>query len=923
MLINIDKKENYIMNLTKGHTILKISLCGAFVLLLLLSLSSISLAQKPFIEKALMPTSRLSLGTAVVDGKIYAIGGLQTETIPLSVVEVYNPVIDKWDTERTPMLTARGAFGCAVVDGKIYAIGGGISGPNPLSIVEVYDPVTDSWATKASMPTARSAAAACTVNGKIYVIGGTLQNSDTLAGTSIVEEYDPATNTWTTKKDKPTPGWGLRACALDGKIYVTGGNIKWPNISAVLEVYDPVKDEWDTTKTPMSIPKYSHSISALNGNIYSFGGWNNCSTGPFYTKVEVYNPTTDTWTQRTDMPLTLGELSTVALGDKIYIMGGTSTLHPFTGVSNVYEYDPAVSIPEFTQILSGAIYSSTGHHVASGWFDMDNDNDMDVIITNSSGYNYTNHPNLMYKNEGNGNFTQVTNTEYTLQSIATGLPGPFGDIDNDGDQDLINANWTGSIHYIYQNDGYGNFELLKDTQKPSGAVSVLFDLDNDSFLDIIQFHKSESRVYLNDGTGNFENYEILDIPCQQAGALLHSIALGDADNDGDFDLYIGYSILSGSSYIAKNEFFLNNGSGIFERHSEDSIIVEDLAMTPSVNWTDYDNDGDMDLYVLNSFSRSSAYSVSGALFENKGGLVFEKHIIEPAEYRDANRISSVWGDLDNDADLDLYITIEINTFNGHGSPIKHNLLLQNNGDGTFKEIMAGTLAEESSHTATFEDFDNDGDLDVLLVRFSWANNGRNTLCRNMGNDNSWLILTLKGTESNSDAFGARIIAKATINGQYVMQTREITPMSGHATYNSTRVHFGLGDADQVDTLIIRWPSGNVDKYLNVPANEIHQFIEIAETSGTRQVSSNLFRGDLLICPNPFTTLTTLSYELQQPETVQFIIYNQLGEKVEIIRKTQSTGKHKFIWNAEGLPAGVYFCVLKTKSQIQTMKMIKL
>jgi hypothetical protein len=189
--------------------------------------------------------------------------------------------------------------------------------------------------------------------------------------------------------------------------------------------------------------------------------------------------------------------------------------------------------------------------------------------------------------------------------------------------------------------------------------------------------------------------------------------------------------------------------------------------------------------------------------------------------------------LDNDADLDLYITIEKNGLIGHASPVKHNLLLQNNCDGTFSEISAGTLAEESSHTATIEDCDNDGDLDVLLVRFSWANNGNNTLCMNEGNDNSWLILTLKGTKSNSTAFGARIIAKATISGQHVMQTREITPMSGHATYNSTRVHFGLGDAEVIDTLVIRWPSGHIDKHLNLQANQIYEVIENALPVGIR------------------------------------------------------------------------------------------
>jgi N-acetylneuraminic acid mutarotase len=330
------------MNFKKSLTPAKIVLCGAFVLVGLLSLSSIRQGQEPWTEKTPMPTARLSMGTAVVDGKIYAIGGGRTETSKLSVVEVYDPVTDSWDITKTPMPTARGAFGCTVVDGKIYAIGGGLFGPSPLSIVEVYDPVTDSWndTTIAPMPTARSNVAACTVNGKIYVIGGTTQNSTILAGISTVEEYDPVTNSWTKKSNKPTPAWGLRACVLEGKIYVTGGNIKYPNITAVMEVYDPIKDEWETTKAPILIPKYSHSICVCNENIYSFGGWNNCSTGPFYKKIEVYNSITDKWIQTTDIPLPLGGLSAVTVGDKIYIMGGTSTLHPFTSVKNVYEYNP-------------------------------------------------------------------------------------------------------------------------------------------------------------------------------------------------------------------------------------------------------------------------------------------------------------------------------------------------------------------------------------------------------------------------------------------------------------------------------------------------------------------------------------------------------------------------------------------------------
>ncbi|ODS41139.1 MAG: hypothetical protein A7315_02135 [Candidatus Altiarchaeales archaeon WOR_SM1_79] len=290
-----------------------------------------------------MPTARLGLGTALVDGKIYAIGGLRTEIQPLSTVEVYDPTTNTW-TEKTHMPTARGTFGCAVVDGKIYAIGGGVTGSYNLSTVQMYDPATDTWTRKASMPTPRSCVAASTVNGKIYVIGGTKGESGILAGISTVEEYDPATDTWTRKKDMPTPRWSLGTCVVDGMIYAIGGNIQYPNIASAVEVYDPSTDNW-TKKTSMPTARYSLATSSVNGTIFAFGGWR-ASGGdwgdPMYKKVEAYDPITDTWTPRTDMPFEIALLSTVRLNGKIYLIGGTKTQHPFTSINTVYAYDPVV-----------------------------------------------------------------------------------------------------------------------------------------------------------------------------------------------------------------------------------------------------------------------------------------------------------------------------------------------------------------------------------------------------------------------------------------------------------------------------------------------------------------------------------------------------------------------------------------------------
>ncbi len=147
-------------------------------------------------------------------------------------------------------------------------------------------------------------------------------------------------------------------------------------------------------------------------------------------------------------------------------------------------------------------------------------------------------------------------------------------------------------------------------------------------------------------------------------------------------------------------------------------------------------------------------------------------------------------------------------------------------------------------------------------------------------------------------------------------------MSGHYTYPSTRVHFGLGSADRVDTLTIRWPSGNVDEYLNVEANNIYWAVE-DEGFYVNRVAPVLEAENIKVWPNPFSTSTTLTYKLADPATVTIIIYNQFGEQVRVVENERSTGKQQVVWNADSMAPGVYFCVLRTDTGIQTMKVIKL
>jgi len=165
-----------------------------------------SLSQAQVTQKAAMPTARFGLSTSVVDGKIYAIGGMSLLGNAYSTVEMYDPVADTW-TKKADMPTARGrGVSTSVVNGKIYAIGGmlsrteGIYWTRGSSAVEEYDPATDTWTRKANMPMERGYHSSSVVNGKIYVVGGQV-HTDKWAMCTTVEEYDPATDTWSTIAD--------------------------------------------------------------------------------------------------------------------------------------------------------------------------------------------------------------------------------------------------------------------------------------------------------------------------------------------------------------------------------------------------------------------------------------------------------------------------------------------------------------------------------------------------------------------------------------------------------------------------------------------------------------------------------------------------------------------------------------------------
>jgi N-acetylneuraminic acid mutarotase len=324
--LNCTKISNFVWILT------------ALVLSGVLNITPMALAAREiWTKRADMPTPRWGLSTSVVNGKIYAIGGGQSPYGAYkSPVEEYDPATDTW-ARKADMPTGRAFFSTSVVNGKIYAIGGAPGDNSETSTVEEYDPATDTWARKADMPTARILLSTSVVNGKIYAIGG-WREPDNLP-VSAVEEYDPLTDTWTLKTDMPQARFALSTSALDGKIYAIGGVVTsqmgGPSVSTV-EEYDPTTESW-TPKTDMPTARSYLSTCVVNGKIYAIGG--TPGSGGVLSTLEEYNPATDTWTTRPDMPTARCVPSASAVKGKIYTIGGTVVYFPWTPTSAVEVYE--------------------------------------------------------------------------------------------------------------------------------------------------------------------------------------------------------------------------------------------------------------------------------------------------------------------------------------------------------------------------------------------------------------------------------------------------------------------------------------------------------------------------------------------------------------------------------------------------------
>lgn len=451
----------------------------------------------------------------------------------------------------------------------------------------------------------------------------------------------------------------------------------------------------------------------------------------------------------------------------------------------------------FTDVTETAGVGDTGHGMGVAAGDYDNDGDEDLYINNFG-------PNVFYRNNGDGTFTDVTQETGTANGNQFGAGVCFFDMDVDGDLDLYVANY---VDFTYENH-------------------VPIVIEGHSFKAGPQYYQPVTdTLYRNNGDGTFtdvsESSGIASVPGPSMG-----IIATDYDEDGDLDVFV-------CNDNRPNYLWQNDGSGKFQEVAVLTGVAYDFDgkrnASMGVDCGDYDNDGRIDIFLTDWQSEMPV------LYRNLGGGLFED---ATSTARITNELFPHvhWGtglvDFDNDGDRDLFVACghfdEIEKIDDRTTKKVHNYLLLNQGDGTFADISTtagdGLMVVESSRGAAFDDLDNDGDIDVVVLNSA----APPTILRNDSqSNNNWLRIRLKDISGNQYGIGSCITLRC---GDQKPQVAEVYSGRGYQSDYGREVSFGLEKLKDMIEVEIRWPDGRKETFPISPEH-INEQVVLERGSG--------------------------------------------------------------------------------------------
>lgn len=434
-----------------------------------------------------------------------------------------------------------------------------------------------------------------------------------------------------------------------------------------------------------------------------------------------------------------------------------------------------------------------------------------------------------------------------------------GDIDKNGFNDLLFGSGSG-VTFMYANSTGTGFTEVSGSEYVFSQRSNFVDINNDGHLDAFVCHDVDPNVYyLNNGTGIL-GYNQGGLGDHPEGGNYGSIWT-DFDNDGDMDLFIA-KCRGGTSTAKINELHRNDGNGLFTDISV-AANMADPVQTWSSAWNDYDNDGWMDALVGAS---SNADGMHKLMHNNQDGTFTD---ITAGSGWDANttlNIEHISYDFDNDGFTDVL---------GGGGKIMFN-----NGDLTFSPVTYAFT------NGAIGDLNNDGFLDIQ--------NGNNVYM-NDGNSNNWVKINLQGVQSNSNGIGARV----EIYGSWGKQIRDIRSGEGFKYMNTLNAHFGIGTATTIDSVYVKWPSGHIDILVEPEINQSHTVIEGTSGLGLLAINDNQFS----IYPNPTSDIIKIS-NFGKLTNAEISIISHTGKFIQSVSKEMT--------DVSQLTSGLYILQIVTE-----------
>lgn len=502
---------------------------------------------------------------------------------------------------------------------------------------------------------------------------------------------------------------------------------------------------------------------------------------------------------------------------------------------------PALEAP-FTQIPDGPVVTQSSQWTTPACGDYDNDGWLDLFVaTISSGSR-----NALFHNNRDGSFSKVTAGPVVTEASPGTYGAAWADYDNDGWLDLLvsSANRSFQPSRLYRNTGNGSFvrqgaaevgALATDAAHAFGVAWA--DYDRDGFLDLFVANgptdiPQVDFLFHNERNGRFAR--VTNAITTSELATAHG---GWADFDGD-----GHLELLVAQLASSNEFYRTDEQGQFIDLTGNLPPSNTIAASVGVARGDYDNDGDLDMVIINMGWQGPIER--NGFCRNRGDGSFEPVTSGLIAEDEEHFASGSWVDYDNDGWLDLFVTV-LGPGTSASAPHVFNRLYHNQGDGTFALVTTGSLVTKAGNAggAAWGDYDNDGFPDVCVAYGTVFSSQRNALFRNNGNANNWIKVRCVGTDSNRSAIGTKVRVKARIGGREFWQMRQIGCDQDWVAFNSLDAAIGLGDATVIDTLRVEWPSGRVQELREVPVKQTLVLVERTDFSisnrGTGEVELTL------------------------------------------------------------------------------------